>query len=107
MLSEKSRERKKTGLFTIEGLREIELALKGGYKIESLLFCSKIISEANVLELKERSNTDAEFIEVTTEVYQKIAYRASTEGVLADSKNKRFVVNKFRSAFQKPTDPCS
>ena len=33
LLQEKSKERKKTGAFVIEGKREIELALKGGYQI--------------------------------------------------------------------------
>ena len=37
-LKDKSRERKKTGLFLIEGKREISLALKGGYEIETILF---------------------------------------------------------------------
>ena len=32
-LQEKSRERKKSGLFVVEGRREIELAQKGGYEI--------------------------------------------------------------------------
>ena len=37
-LQEKSRERKKQQLFVVEGKREIELALKGNFEIESLLF---------------------------------------------------------------------
>ena len=37
-LQEKSRERKKQQLFVIEGKREIELAFKGQYEIDSLLF---------------------------------------------------------------------
>ncbi|MEO0902991.1 MAG: RNA methyltransferase, partial [Bacteroidota bacterium] len=32
-LQEKSRERKKTGHFVVEGKREIQLAKKGGYEI--------------------------------------------------------------------------
>jgi TrmH family RNA methyltransferase len=38
-LKEKSRERKKSGLFIVEGQREIALALKGGYTMQTLLFC--------------------------------------------------------------------
>ena len=45
LLQEKSKERKKTGAFVIEGKREIELALKGGYQIETILFNSVIISK--------------------------------------------------------------
>jgi len=36
LLSQKSRERKKHSLFVIEGLRELEKALVGGYSIQSL-----------------------------------------------------------------------
>ena len=38
LLQDKSKERKKSGLFMIEGKREIELAIKGGYKMNTLLF---------------------------------------------------------------------
>ena len=37
LLKDKSRERKKMGLFLIEGKREISLALKGGYQLETVL----------------------------------------------------------------------
>ena len=45
LLQEKSRERKKTGLFIIEGQREIELAIKGNFTLKTLLYCSDIVSE--------------------------------------------------------------
>ena len=44
-LQEKSRERRKSGLFVIEVQREVELALKGNYLLKTVLFCSEIISE--------------------------------------------------------------
>ena len=43
-LKEKSRERKKTGLFLIEGIREVSLALKGGYELETILFYPELFS---------------------------------------------------------------
>ena len=36
-LKEKSRERKKSGLFLIEGEREISLAIKGHYELDTIL----------------------------------------------------------------------
>lgn len=83
LLSEKSRERKKSGLFVIEGQREIKLVLKGGYLLKSVLFCFDIITEEELTSIKEQSNSEVEFIEVTSGVYDKIAYRSSTEGVIA------------------------
>ena len=35
-LKDKSRERRKSGFFLIEGQREISLALKSGYQLESM-----------------------------------------------------------------------
>ena len=72
-LRDKSRERKKTGLFVIEGLREIELALKGGYILKTVLFCSEIILDKALLTIKDLSPLKVEFIEITSEVYEKIS----------------------------------
>ncbi|MGI9550771.1 MAG: RNA methyltransferase, partial [Aurantibacter sp.] len=44
LLKEKSRERKKTGLFVLEGLRELQLALKGNYRIKTLLYQEDLVS---------------------------------------------------------------
>ncbi|MCB9425915.1 MAG: RNA methyltransferase [Flavobacteriales bacterium] len=77
-LQEKSRARKKTGSFIIEGKREIGLAIEGGYKIQTLLFCSDILSENET-----RQTPAEEYIEIDISVYQKLAYRDSTEGLIA------------------------
>jgi len=82
LLQEKSRERKKTGLFIIEGQREIELSLKGNYTLKTILFCSEIITEENEF-LSHLINSTSEIIEITLDIYKKIAYRTSTEGILA------------------------
>ncbi|MCG2431316.1 TrmH family RNA methyltransferase [Aequorivita xiaoshiensis] len=83
LLQEKSRERRKTGLFFIEGLREISLAVKGGYQLKTLLYCLEIISKKDFDALKKSVSTNTEIIEITSEIYEKLAYRSSTEGVLA------------------------
>jgi TrmH family RNA methyltransferase len=38
LLQEKSKARKQSGIFLIEGKREIEIAMKGGYEVETILF---------------------------------------------------------------------
>jgi RNA methyltransferase, TrmH family len=88
LLQDKSRARRKLGLFIIEGMREISLAIKGGYLMKTLLFCSEIISEEEVFTLKETANSETEFIEISSEIYEKLAYRGSTEGVLAIAHTK-------------------
>lgn len=46
-LTEKSRERRKNNLFVIEGVREISLALQGGYSIETLCIAPDICTDAH------------------------------------------------------------
>ncbi len=89
-LQEKSRERKKQQLFVIEGKREIELACKGQFEIDSLLFIPQKIEYDYLKQFNAR-----EVIEITPEVYQKIAYRESTEGIIAIAKSKYIDLNSL------------
>lgn len=84
LLQEKSKARKQSGTFLIEGLREISIALKGGYEIETILFLPELVSEIEIKKLKN----SAELIEISKEVYQKLAYRDTTEGIVAIAKTK-------------------
>ena len=85
LLKEKSRERKKSGHFIIEGKREILLAIQGDFTIETLLFCEDVITKNTIDSLLKASN---EVIEISKNVYQKLAYRDTTEGVIAIAKIK-------------------
>ena len=46
LLQEKAKARKQSGTFLIEGMREIELALKGNYELETVLFCSELLDKS-------------------------------------------------------------
>ena len=102
LLQEKSRERRKTQLFVIEGLREISLAIKGGYLLKTVLFCSEIVSEEEIYILKETGDNETEFIEISSEVYEKLAYRSSTEGVLAIAYSKTLELADLQLATKNP-----
>lgn len=84
-MQEKAKARKQSGTFLIEGKREIELALKGGYEIEMVLFSSDLLSEKEITGIVKNR---ADIIEISRDVYQKLAYRDTTEGVLAVAKSK-------------------
>lgn len=88
-LKEKSKERKKAGLFVIEGKRELELALKGGYEIETLLCCKEISAHLS-------SYGHLMTVEIAKKVYEKLAHRGSTEGVLALAKTKKHELNQLK-----------
>ena len=86
-LQDKSRERKKKGLFLVEGQREISLVVSGGYEIETILFVPDMFTNESLEELSKHSKN---CIEITKEIYQKIAYRDTTEGIIAVVKSKDF-----------------
>ena len=75
-LSEKSRERRERGLFVVEGQREVARALAAGYEAETLFVCEAYLSEPLAVA------PDIVF-PVSKEVYERIAYRGGTEGVVA------------------------
>lgn len=88
-LKEKSRERKKSGVFVIEGIRELELALAGDYEIETLFICNEILGGEHHRFLE----TPCETVAITSDIYEKLAHRGSTEGVLAIAKTKSHALN--------------
>src|SRR5690606_15612470 len=80
LLKEKSRERKKTGLFVVEGLRELELALKGGYGLQTLLYRQDLIRPSDIPSLA--ALTDIDRVQLNAQVYEKLAHRGTTEGII-------------------------
>lgn len=84
-LQEKAKNRKQTGSFLIEGVREIELALQGKYSIEHLLYVPEKINPGTISSF---NIPQYNCIEISKEVYQKLAYRDTTEGIIAVAKTK-------------------
>ena len=78
-LQQKSSERRKQNLIVIEGLRELSLAIKSGIIIRSVFYCPDIISQEII---QNQLNYDGSFFEITSDIYEKLAYRGSTEGVI-------------------------
>ena len=83
LLKEKSRWRKKNGQFVAEGRKEVEMALKGGYEILKIFFNSEIISVDALTQMLHKYSVSPEIIEVSREVYKRMAYREKTEGIVA------------------------
>ena len=76
-LQQKSSERRLTGLFVVEGQRELMHCVEAGYDVESVFVCQRSKDEGQRLFGTHTSFT------VTPAVYEKIAYRGSTEGIVA------------------------
>ncbi len=98
-LQEKARERKKKSLFIIEGKREISLAIQANYTFDTILFVSDLISEQEILAL---FNENINRIIISKEVYQKLAYRSTTEGILAVTKSKDFSLTNISFTNKRP-----
>lgn len=73
-------------MFVVEGYREISLALQGGYRLTTVLFQPDILTEERVTALLKGAGTDTEVIRLSGEVYERLAYRSTTEGILAMGK---------------------
>lgn len=98
-LKEKSRTRKRTGLFLIEGLREIGLAIKGGYSIETVIFNPDLLT---INDIRKLNIGNAEIVEVTPDLYHRMAYRESTQGIIAVSKSKQLTLDYLEIKNEKP-----
>lgn len=92
-LQEKAKARRQSGSFLIEGQREISLALKGGYELQTVLFYPELFSEKQARELVQNQ---AELIEINKEVFEKLAYRDTTEGILAVAKTKNLSLSALK-----------
>ncbi|WP_055445419.1 TrmH family RNA methyltransferase [Lacinutrix himadriensis] len=98
-LKEKSKNRKQSGLFLIEGEREVSLALKGNYEIATILFYPQLFSEE---KLNKLHLSEVDIIEVSKDVYQKLAYRGTTEGIIAIAKTKELSIENLKFNTQNP-----
>lgn len=82
---EKPRERRKQQLFIIEGKKEIGLAIQAGYKIGNLFYCEDLISTA---ELKPLGLSEKFIARVSKDVFDKLAMRENSGGVIAVAEMK-------------------
>ena len=107
-LQQKSAERRRTGLFVVEGRREVEHCVEMGLEVVEVFVCEELGGwscdnvAANRTEgmkgVKEvegmrgvkvaKVTRGVKVTEVTRGVYEKMAYRGGTEGVMAVVKSK-------------------
>ena len=86
LLQQKSAERRKEGLFVVEGQRELQHCIEGGYEVDSVFCCQELAdSQCPVLRssLLALLAKNAQLNTVSPKVYERVAYRGSTEGVVA------------------------
>lgn len=85
-LQEKSKARRREGLFVVEGLRELLHCMDAGYQAHSIFICGEILTNENLQELKAAIDGQVHVFDLPKHLYEKVAYRGSTEGVIAEMK---------------------
>ena len=77
LLQQKSQHRRKEGLFVVEGVRELQHCIEAGFEIDSLFVCEDMVGTMDFSYLRIEPFT------IPRQLYEKVAYRGSTEGVIA------------------------
>ena len=87
-LQQKSQVRRAEERFVVEGRRELLHCLEAGYVAESVFLCQGM-TDAQELRLPQ----DVDVFVVSPSVYERIAYRGGTEGVVAVIKSRQRGLN--------------
>ncbi|MEQ9424775.1 MAG: RNA methyltransferase [Cyclobacteriaceae bacterium] len=94
-LLQKSKERKQQNLFVIEGLKEIEKATNAGIKLRQAFYCLELIDEVTLDKLIGRQASKMELFEVSNKVFNHIAYREDSGGILVTAIPKSAGLDDF------------
>ena len=81
-----NRFRKKSGVFVVEGKQENERALQFGFENVEFYICENIFGI---------NHPEGKIHFVSSQVYEKLAYRGSSEGIIGIYKTKEFNLNEF------------
>ena len=83
----KSKERREQNLFFFEGAREMSLALESGYEIDSVFVCPELFEKSDYPDVLD-SIPESKLFEVSVAVFEKVAYREGSDGLLILAKPK-------------------
>ena len=85
----KSRERKTSDVFLVEGVKEVLRGISSGFIIDSIYYCPDIFNQ-NIKKIIASNSSDIEVFELDEKVYEKLAYRVDTEGIIALFQKKMY-----------------
>lgn len=90
----KAKERKEQNLFLIEGARELSLALMADYEIDTIFVCPELFEKTEYPKVLE-SIPDNKLYEVSHAVFEKIAYREGSDGLITLAKPKNHTLGNL------------
>lgn len=91
----KAKERKAQNLFILEGARELTLALSVGYVIDSVLICPELFDKTDYPQVLNTISDDVKY-EVSEQVFEKIAYREGSDGLITLAKPKSHTLSNLK-----------
>ncbi|MBZ9788112.1 RNA methyltransferase [Psychroflexus sp. CAK57W] len=91
LLQKKSKLRKSCNEFVIEGVQELKYANEAEYTLKQVLVCPDIFEDDIQLDA-----LSCEVLEISKVVFEKIAYRSSTGGVIAIASSKKLTLDKLK-----------
>lgn len=92
---EKASERREQNRILIEGRREIERAVACGFEVDTLFICQDIAKDGAAITARSVE-------EVSLEVFEKIAYREGSDGLLAVAIPKYADLQQFKPKRKNP-----
>jgi TrmH family RNA methyltransferase len=94
LLQEKPRARREQNLLIIEGVREVSLAVAAGFELTTLFYTPSILNETDQKILT--AINVAGRIEISGEVFARIAYREGSGGVIALARPRRLTLSDLK-----------
>ena len=98
-LQQKSSERRREGVFVVEGRRELEHCVEAGFRMESVFVCPEMGCDPAAMDGGTRGRealAEGTVYEVTPQVYEKMSYRGGTEGVIAVVHEKQMKLSDLK-----------
>ncbi len=100
------RDREQSGLFLIEGYREVLRAVQSDVQIISLFFCPKLFLGTNEAALIKRIDEQgSKLYECNESVFAKLSYRDRPDGLVAVAKQMRKTLAQLQHQLEKKVDP--
>jgi RNA methyltransferase, TrmH family len=100
------RERDRSGLFLIEGYRELLRAQHAQVKFDKLFVCPELFLGSNEGELIDKiKRTGASLIHCSSKVFEKISYRDRPDGLVAIAKTMNTTLRELETTLKNKNNP--
>lgn len=76
----------------MEGARELGLAIDAGYQPQSVYLCPEVFVKSEYPELIDKLPSES-IIEISSSVFNKLAYRENSDGLIALIKPKKHIIS--------------